>query len=121
MDYTSMKYPEIKSLCNDRGLSSKGKKVDLIARLVQHDEEKRIDAARFKVSVKTLMGSWYTIYPERDDTILALKQKIEEKTGCPPEKQRLTLLNTYTHLEDDKTLSDYGIRNDDFLGLSYRL
>jgi large subunit ribosomal protein L40e len=120
-DYDSLNYNEIKAVCSDKGLSSKGKKDDLIAQLVEYDKKKREEAAHFKVFVKTLAGSCYTIYAEKDDTIYRVKQLIEENNGFPPEKQQLTIMGSYTMLENDKTLHDYDIRNEDFLSLTYRM
>jgi len=120
-DYDSLNYNEIKSLCSDKGLSSKGKKDDLIAQLVEYDKKKRAEAAHFKVFVKTLAGSCYTVYAEKDDTIYRVKQLIEEDNGFPPEKQQLTIFGSYTILEDNTMLYDYDIHNEDFLSLTYRM
>ena len=87
---------------------------------MEYDKKKRAEAARFKVFVKTLAGSCYTIYAEKDDTIYRVKQLIEENNGFPPEKQQLTIMGSYTVLKDGTMLQDYDIHNGDFLSLTYR-
>ena len=125
MSHTDKKVPELKQLCKDYGLSATGTKPTLIDRIQQHEDKREAERNRFKVFIKTLMGSCYTIYLDRDSTITELKQKIEEKNGFPVEKQRLyyicnakpkmgdisypTTGQTGVRTENDKTLSDYNV------------
>ena len=39
IDYTKMKVPELRKLCEDRKLEKKGKKAELIARLIEDDDD----------------------------------------------------------------------------------
>ena len=132
MDYSEKKIPELKQLCKDKSLSATGKKTVLIERLEAHDLAQKIESARFKVFVKTMMGSFYTIYLDRSSTILELKQKIEIENGCPVNQQVLfyrlynggSLVNPTcvkeTKLEDDMTLSDYNINKESTINLQVR-
>jgi Ubiquitin family len=92
MDYSKKSFTELKQLLRDRSQSTIGKKIDLVQRLQENDIKREEEAKRFKVYIKTLVGSYYTIYPERDSTILELKQKIEEKNGTPVKQQVLFFL-----------------------------
>jgi len=59
------------------------------------------------VNVKTLTAKVITVDMEPTDTILRLKEKIEEKEGIPPPKQRLVFGGRV--VADEKTLADYNI------------
>jgi hypothetical protein len=130
MDYAKKSYKELKDLCREHGLSATGTKIVLVDRLKEYYEQLEIEKNKFRVYIKTLSGSCYTIYVEPSDTILQLKQKIQDKNNCPPEKQKLHYIcnnrssfgNTiYSNdLEDEKTLSDCGINNGSFFDLQIR-
>lgn len=136
MDYSKTSFNDLKQLLRDRHLETKGKKIDLIERL--QDDDKRIEeeSKKFKVYVKTLVGSFYTIFIEPSSTILELKNKIKEKNGCPPDKQKLYFLcRGVSQLGDIKypdgtvgkatndidTLSALGVQNESFFSLQIRL
>ena len=137
MEYTTKSFNELKQLLKEKGLSTIGKKVDLIERLNEHDKQIEADKKRFKVYVKTLVGAWYPIYIESSSTIAELKDKINEKSGCPPRAQLLYLTCydkpqigdvTYQNgttgkmiIDDTKTLSDYGAMNESIFNLHMRL
>jgi hypothetical protein len=89
MDYSTNTLSELKTLLKDKQLRTTGKKADLIQRLQEYDKKAETERKRFKVFIKTLVGSCYTVYIERTATILELKQKIEEKTGMTPSNQIL--------------------------------
>ena len=128
MDYSKKSFIELKQLTRDKGLSSTGKKIDLIDRLKEYDVKMEEDASRFKVYVKTLMGSCYTIYLEQTSTISELKNKLCEKMGCPPNKQILYSLSRHAlgpdnimYSDDSATLLSLGIHNESFFNLQIRI
>ena len=57
--------------------------------------------------VKTLCGKTITLEASTTDTIEAIKIKIQEEEGIPPEQQ--CLIFAEQQLEDHHTLQDYGI------------
>ena len=59
------------------------------------------------IKVKTLTGKEVELDVEVSDTIVRIKERMEEKEGIPPVQQRLLLDGFRMH--DEKTLKDYNI------------
>ena len=74
-----------------------------------------VSASAMQIFVKTLTNKTITLEVEPNDSIDAIRVKIQEKEGIPPEKQKLFFAGK--ELENGKTLSDYNMQKESTIHL----
>ena len=86
---------------------------------IQHNDTINLVISKYSfVFIKTLTGQTIAMEVQLDERILNMKARVEEKEGIPKDQQRLFFGGQ--HLQDDRTLSDYNIRNEDTIHMVLR-
>ena len=78
-----------------------------------------VSVRSFDIYIKTLTGKTWTVEVSEGDTAGDVKEKIEDIEGIPLNQQRLIFAGK--QLEDNRTFSDYNIRNNSTIHMVMRL
>ena len=72
-----------------------------------------------RIFLKTLTGNTIPLDVNPTDTVDQMKAQVQEKEGIPPDQQRLVFKSK--PLEENLTLSEYDIKNEDTIYLVLRV
>lgn len=72
-----------------------------------------------QINIKTVTGKIITLEVDQFETILSIKERIQQKEGVPPDQQRLVYAGK--HLEDERYVCDYNLKKDPTVHLVLRL
>ena len=78
-----------------------------------------VSAKSIKISVQTLTGALFTLDVNTDDTVYNVKVKIEQQEGYAVNTQKLVYSGS--PIKNDKTLSDYNIKDGANLYLLFQI
>ena len=87
--------------------------------LDNYDENINKKLNKMQIFVKTLTGRTYLLDVEQTDTIIKLKEMIQEKYGIPPDQQKFFFNKRI--LNNNKTIKDYKILKEQTIYLILRL
>lgn len=108
-NFESYTLDEIKAMCREQGIRCAGKRETLIRKLLEARERNAaaaaVEAARFKVYVRLLMGRVITIYCDPTITIEQFTALAAQEIGCAPEKLTLFLYCNDTPRIGDMTFN----------------
>lgn len=83
------------------------------------DENVVAGEGQITVFVKSIAGKTRTVVVEKNATIASIKEQIQQKEGLNPEEQRMIFAGK--NLEDNRTLMDYNIGNNQTIHLVMRV
>lgn len=78
-----------------------------------------IESMAITIYVKTLTGTTFSVKVELTDTVLKTKEQLAKQNGVLAQNQSFKYYNNT--LDDNKTLNDYHIQDNDVIHVVYRM